>query len=63
MEWISVEDKLPEDGQKVLFSRFNEKGVYCGDYLFNRGFASQGRDYYYITHWMPLPEPPKPEQG
>ena len=64
-EWISVEDRLPEDNETVLtidteskmevcFYQTEWKGVfqrYCGFVkIFN------------ITHWMPLPEAPKGEE-
>lgn len=50
MEWISVEDKLPYDGERVL--------------VFRKGFFQQLILWDYCdketyTHWMPLPEPPK----
>jgi len=63
MEWISVKDRLPDCNDKVL--------VY-DDYLervlpaeFNRVFediydnCESFITHRYITHWMPLPEPPK----
>lgn len=54
--WIPVTERLPERGQEVVvFSG----GVLKGDvfaYLFwNKDYASWAN----ITHWMPLPEPPK----
>ena len=62
-EWISVKDRLPEDyKQRVM--------VICiGDYPI--GYPKIDTDRYahghwvrygiYVTHWMPLPEPPKGE--
>jgi hypothetical protein len=53
-EWISLEDKLPEKYGMVL--AFTE----CGDIDVVYFFVDAswgGTDK--ITHWMPLPEPPK----
>ena len=44
-EWISVKDKMPEDGKEVLFSDGISMIAYAQD----------------VTHWMPLPEPPEEE--
>jgi len=56
-EWISVKDRLPEDGSYVLV--FDDLGygytICVSLYLRRRGFKQQ------TTHWMPLPEPPKGE--
>ena len=57
-EWISVEDRLPEQGQEVI--------VYSGGVLKPTVFAYQFWNKNYdswarITHWMPLPQPPKGE--
>ena len=63
-EWISVNDRLPEAGTKALC--YLKRGEYwtavwddCGDDLWSDGEAwcSNGE----VTHWMPLPEPPKGE--
>lgn len=62
-EWISVEDRLPEESTNVLAysTKYNEIIFlyYCGEdeWEDEKGFASA--KYYGITHWMPLPEPPK----
>jgi hypothetical protein len=63
MEWISVEDRLPKDGQEVKFK--NKKHAYFGSFhrckdnawIFSQ--ISPARVFSNITHWMPLPEPPK----
>lgn len=63
-EWISVEDRLPsrEDLERSQFHNFlvvNEFGeireaVFTGKYFAKLGSRLSG-----VTHWMPLPEPPK----
>lgn len=55
-EWISVEEALPKQWEIVLVS---SDGIISTDFI-----ASSGRWYEHIahdavTHWMPLPEPPK----
>ena len=59
MEWISVESRLPERGQKVLYY-FDVTGVSAGQYLGDNCFGGKlGFLCGDVTHWMPLPEPPK----
>ena len=67
-EWISVKDKLPEDEQLVFCSGLDfEVGPsrHYGVLRYNNGeFAYVDDDgiyeeWKYITHWMPLPKPPK----
>lgn len=64
-EWISVDDRLPDDGQLVLVAKNNainikefnsssELGSFWWDIVV--GECSLLYDY---SHWMPLPEPPK----
>ena len=60
-EWISVKDRMPEEGVDVL--------VYGYIYLNRKGAdvdfvdRESGNFFYYdegeVTHWRPLPEPPK----
>lgn len=53
-EWISVEDELPPAGKTILtFDRYEEIHMH----FFGNSKAAKGE----ITHWMPLPEPPKPK--
>jgi len=63
MEWISVKDKLPEEGENVLIyeEAYSEVG-----YLFRGKWRSMETDFCGepyeledVTHWMYLPEPPK----
>lgn len=62
-EWVSVKDRLPEESgmyivtandghaQRVSFVQWQKK---------NRMWNLTGaRSYWRVTHWMPLPKPPK----
>ena len=61
-EWISVKDKMPEDGIRVLTYADNSAMFVASR---DDGWYVDTGEYYYsspltnITHWMPLPEPPK----
>ena len=68
MEWISVKDRLPAHRQEILtyWSESDQIQVqryylqYGGDgpwwmFGWQNHLLSKGR----ITHWMPLPDPPK----
>lgn len=61
-EWISVKDRLPEDNKEVL--------IYCGSYHELGWYESNNKSWRSdflgcctddVTHWIPLPEPPKGE--
>lgn len=56
--WISVEDGLPKDGQHV--ATINKVGVQdVRHYSHGKWYSNFGNEYDDITHWMPLPQPPK----
>ena len=62
-EWISVEDRLPEEKVNCIV---HYKHAYCDndDYwaigiCFYDGEKFQMDWSYKVTHWMPLPKPPK----
>lgn len=56
--WISVHDKLPKDGQQA--ATINKVGVQdVRHYSHGKWYSNFGNEYDDITHWMPLPQPPK----
>ena len=63
-EWISVEERLPEREGKYL--GYTIKGTiaicnYQSYFITKEGALSKPQFDYWVTHWMPLPEPPKGE--
>lgn len=63
MEWISVKDRLPEQGQEVLtYYNLIAQGMYYVDQYPNE-MTENGDIVKELTHWMPLPEPPKDIEG
>lgn len=72
--WISVEERLPEcedvgESEALLFltsegrveAGYFGRGSVWRDVYFRHYRTSVGRDASDVTHWMPLPEPPKGE--
>ena len=64
-KWISVKEKLPEYGERVLFLTKERRLICVGPY---RGEGGRGAQYFFNGNrietamwWMPLPEPPKEE--
>lgn len=58
-EWVSVEDRLPEENTTVIVATDN--GI-----VFQCLYAYDGWDLWddndvNITHWQPMPQPPKGE--
>ncbi|HDZ04856.1 hypothetical protein LCGC14_0370970 [marine sediment metagenome] len=65
MEWISVEEKLPERTCNCLVAYTNNSqsvGVAYFHKIHNFMHIRTENHYYTVTHWMPLPDPPKPKQ-
>lgn len=65
-EWISVKDRLPEDGVSVLaicFYKEKRRMLVCYMSKKNVGnwYTKVAGQRVQVTHWMPLPEPPKGE--
>ena len=62
-EWISVKERLPQEKVDCIV---HYKHAYCDNdgywaigICFNDGEKFQINPAYKVTHWMPLPEPPK----
>jgi hypothetical protein len=63
--WVSVSERLPEEGQEVLWYSSHDRFARCrwatgkreGDLVDWGGDLSAKIDGW-LTHWMPLPEPP-----
>jgi glucose-6-phosphate dehydrogenase assembly protein OpcA len=62
MEWISVSERMPATGQTVIVWA---RCLNCpllrlyDDNLINYFAEMSGIGWDQITHWMPLPNPPK----
>jgi hypothetical protein len=64
MEWISVNDRLPEKNMRcMIYGRYTKdcpmdvmEGMYFKKQM---RFMSNMIYSKNVTHWMPLPEPPK----
>lgn len=64
--WISVGERLPENGQKIIAAFYDNGGRVVDQARYNNGefdFAS----WAYVcgdnvTHWMPMPLPPEEEE-
>ena len=60
-EWISVKDRLPKNWEDVLVYNEATKVISIGYYYDALGWYLQNGDCILISHWMPVPEPPKGE--
>lgn len=62
--WIKAEDGLPDNMEEVLVYTGQIMGVGYNDYKFGWTWRDEdGEIIENVTHWMPLPEPPKEEEG
>ena len=62
-EWVSVEERLPEEKQRVIV-RCERVGTSVGWILWGNWMTDIGPGAGKVTHWMPLPEPPdRPKEG
>lgn len=61
-KWISVKDRLPAKHERVLIYDSVCHNIYMAwrdddlDVWFSEEYLP---DFVYVTHWMPLPEPPE----
>lgn len=62
-KWISVKDRLPKDGNKVIVYSYENGDFHTAEldgklWHLDCGWLLDVDDF---THWMPLPKPPKGE--
>ena len=67
-EWVRVEERLPENGQIVLFHQ-KDGFIYCAEYFVGKELMSpewlidnDSWNAKVVTHWMPLPKSPKEDE-
>ena len=64
-EWISVDDRLPEEKADCIVyyqhAYCDNDGYWAIGMCFYDGVKFQLNPAYKVTHWMPLPNPPKGE--
>lgn len=58
-QWISVEDRLPENSNDVLVYGDEVVSVGYKNRFSQTLISHEFEDKQHITHWMPLPKPPK----
>ena len=73
--WISVEERLPEEGVPVLVvdpgpprsvtvaRRHGEEWVSVLAWFINGEWDCETNAMVFVTHWQPLPEPPTPPRS
>ena len=65
-KWIPVSERLPEENERVLGTK---KGASAAFVFYGKRNNGNWVDLewscyrYGVTHWMPLPEPPKEDEG
>ena len=66
-EWIPVTERLPEKGQEVLVFDTRENWTGFAWLRPDETWTALGFDFPFdlgeVTHWMPLPQPPKGDGG
>lgn len=65
-EWISVKDRLPDDGTQVLATGWDDglaegkRHIVIAELCRDDWFTEDGdQQFPYLTHWQPLPQPPQ----
>ena len=58
MRWIPVEERLPEEKQRVIV-RCERVGTSVGWILWGNWMTDIGPGAGKVIHWLPLPKPPK----
>ena len=68
-DWISVDDRLPSDGVKVLTWHPRKEKFFIASFdkelnlWLENGSPCSSNFLYSITHWRELPQPPSEVQG
>ena len=66
MNWISVKEKLPDESRQYLVCAkdgLRLRVTIASFWLKNKTWQlTERRSYWCVTHWMPLPEPPKEDE-
>lgn len=61
-EWISVDERLPDDNDRVIAFRPNEPETSAYKYCVMWGWSVKASlKHRGITHWCEMPQPPKGE--
>ena len=62
-EWVDVKDRLPEEGGMYIVTAnagHAQRVSFVQRHTKNRMWNLTGaRSYWRVTHWMPMPKPPK----
>lgn len=64
--WISVKDRMPkEEGRYIVYADKGVKSAFYETYEGESRWTDEGERYWdiHVTHWMPLPEPPKEKEN
>ncbi len=63
-KWIPVRHELPQDGVPVLVYVYMNDDIQKVTHRGNRWYSTWDNttEIVYVSHWMPLPEPPKEEK-
>jgi hypothetical protein len=62
-EWISVEERLPNESGKYICCTTKGTILIARFYRLIDGGCFSNHNICTVTHWMPLPEPPKMKGG
>ena len=57
-QWISVNERLPEEGEYVILGSARQQNIYVGYRMDGMGFFDVNGNGVSASHWM-IPEPPK----
>ncbi|OOF45157.1 hypothetical protein BKK51_07285 [Rodentibacter trehalosifermentans] len=58
--WISVDDRLPDDGKEgLILNSFVHLGSFHDGIWYKPFGGFNFAEIQNVTHWQPIPEPPK----